>query len=176
MTRQIDTLDFDRRLKTLEGLVGKLNRPGTGTSGASTTVVFGPSVEAETSYGLDPDPGDPTVDKTVSHYKHKHGTPGLSANTPKPNGDASPGNGDEPPAWDHVHPLDNIVALIQALSMSGVTSWTTDGDNITFTSIYGIDADGIAYYDPAGAASGEDALLTLEPATGRLWIVQPEGG
>jgi hypothetical protein len=47
---------------------------------------------------------------------------------------------------------------------------------ITFTSEWGIDAStGEPYFDPAGALSGEDALLIVAEGTGELVLIRPEG-
>jgi hypothetical protein len=51
-----------------------------------------------------------------------------------------------------------------SVAQVGVLATTVSGSDpvITLTSNWGIGSDGIAYYDTAGAVSGEEALLTLD--------------
>lgn len=45
---------------------------------------------------------------------------------------------------------------------------------VTVTSNWGIDSDGNPYYDPNGAADGEDAVASLD-ADGNLLLTKPAG-
>jgi hypothetical protein len=57
----------------------------------------------------------------------------------------------------------------------GATSLVGGVPTITFGSVWGIDGTtGQPYYDPNGAASGEDALLIVD-TNGSLNLVQPVG-
>lgn len=58
----------------------------------------------------------------------------------------------------------------------GRTTIDDDGNVVVaIDSNWGIDSGGNAYYDTAGAADGEDAVLTIDPATNSLTVVKPTG-
>jgi hypothetical protein len=74
----------------------------------------------------------------------------------------------------HAQLHNDVNTAVNVLTLSGVTAasvaqvgvlaTTVSGSDpvITLTSNWGIGSDGIAYYDTAGAVSGEEALLTLD--------------
>jgi hypothetical protein len=54
---------------------------------------------------------------------------------------------------------DYVAVGVQGATI-GTTALVNGGPVITVTSPWGVRADGTAYYDPSGAAPGEEALLT----------------
>lgn len=57
------------------------------------------------------------------------------------------------------------------------TAPLVEGDifSVELVSNWGIDVNGVPYYDPDGADPGEAALLTLDPATGEPILLRPAG-
>ncbi len=57
----------------------------------------------------------------------------------------------------------NVAALEGApFHVPGSTDLVYGDPVITYTSRWGITADGVAYYDPDGAVPGEDAILSVD--------------
>lgn len=85
----------------------------------------------------------------------------------------------------HSHGLDWHSTVLASDSVSraestGVTiGMATVGDggsvSVAFSSPWGIDGDGNPYYDEAGAAPGEDAILTVDATTGNFALAKPDG-
>lgn len=69
----------------------------------------------------------------------------------------------------------NVQAVLGAPLGTAIGTVSVAGPNpvVTFTSVWGLTAGGVPYFDPDGAASGEDAVL-IATTEGHFALVRPE--
>lgn len=82
---------------------------------------------------------------------------------------------DKPVSTAQQAALDLKLDIVASGTNLGGSSLDAEGNVVlNYSTVYGIDATGTAYYDPAGAAAGEEAVLVVN-TDGTLSIVKVGG-